>query len=193
MDQDPAAKIAKTVWRLIRDVFSSVICLASLAVLLGLVGLALLALPVFLGCWLLVRLIYWLITRVPMWLDMDRINTGRIHRWPYIGNLLLCLAILAVAWFSLRYVADTLVRAYGAFLWGKTPEWMQAWLSANADFSLPHPWLDPVVRYLKDIPGLDRFMTWPAAFLCVMLILATFVVLRRVVGDADRLRMIEKA
>src|SRR3954468_23368846 len=104
MDQDPAAKIARTIWRLIRDIFATAICLISIVGLVVVVGLTLLSLPVFLGCWLLVRLIYWLITRVPMWLDMDRINTGRIHRWPYIGNLLLCLAILAVSWFSLRLV-----------------------------------------------------------------------------------------
>src|SRR5688572_2084690 len=133
MDQDPADKVANTILRLIKDIFATVVCLGTFALLLIIVGLGLLALPVFLGCWLLVRLIYWLFTRLPMWLDADRINTGRIHRWPYIVNFLICLTILVGSWFSLRAVADELVRAYLCFLWDHTPKWIQGWFSGGGE------------------------------------------------------------
>jgi len=112
--QDGVARIAwwRLPGRLVWDVAFTALCLSAIAIAIVLLGAVAWAVPAFLMCWVFVRIWYWLASRVPMWFDFDRINMGRIHRWPYLGNLVLCLGIFAVSWLALRGSADALVSWY---------------------------------------------------------------------------------
>lgn len=98
--------------RLLRDIFFTILCV--LVVLAALVGLrvVLIALPLFLGFWLFFWLLYWLASRVPMWLDLDRINLCRLHRWPYGGNVLFFVVVAFLTWWMIRPKADWIVSGY---------------------------------------------------------------------------------
>lgn len=190
--RDAAKQGLEILIRLIKDVFSSAVTIAAVAALLLIAAVTLLALPVFIGCWLLVRFAYWLASRVPMWLDADRINLGRIHCWPWAGNLLLCLAILGVSWLALRRIADAIVRAYLDFLWGRVPESLANWIKAHLD-AVHWPWLsDRLLALQRTFIGWDGQLSLHAVLLHFLMIVATIVVLLQVTGDAKRLKMIEK-
>lgn len=98
--------------RLLRDVFFTIICVLVLLAVLVLLRVVLIALPLFIGFWLFFWLLYWLASRLPMWLDLDRINLCRLHRWPLAGNIVFFVGTSFLTWWFIRPKADWIVTAY---------------------------------------------------------------------------------
>ncbi|MET1028835.1 MAG: hypothetical protein ABWY00_16820 [Dongiaceae bacterium] len=98
--------------RLVRDIFFTIVCV--LVVLAALVALrvVLIALPIFVGFWLFFWLLYWLASRVPMWMDLDRFNLCRQHRWPLAGNVFFFVVTSFVTWWLIRPKADAIASGY---------------------------------------------------------------------------------
>jgi len=137
--------------RLVWDLIFTAICLVVIALAIIALAAVAWALPAFLICWIVVRIWYWLVTRVPMWLDFDRMNLGRIHRWPYLGNLLLCLLIFTLSWWILRRPADGLVKAYAEAIAGnKVTGRPAAALQDIGEWFMSFGWISTGVGWLVD-------------------------------------------
>ncbi|TXH31685.1 MAG: hypothetical protein E6Q98_26905 [Rhodospirillaceae bacterium] len=173
--------------RLLGDLWFSVLFVLAIAGLLLAAVIAVILAPVTVVFWAVVRLCYWLAGRAAMWYRPD--GAGRLHRWPWLVNLLLFAAIFALvfrgglplilwslgkylgwlvdlSWPVSGYLITPLVASCNN---GDCEKTVIAWLSSND--ATAHLWFG-----------------WIAA---ALLAAATIFVFRRVTGEAKRLSMLE--
>jgi hypothetical protein len=95
---DPAAVQPERWWqaiiRMAGDLIQAAVALLVIALLLRPLLVLAVVLLGALAIWVVARLAYWLLSLIPMWFDPE--SPGRLHRWPWSVNLVICTAIGAV-------------------------------------------------------------------------------------------------
>jgi hypothetical protein len=182
---------AATVRRMIVDVLAGLGSLALLALLFALALVLLLLSPLLIALLLFARLLYWLASRVPMWVDPD--STGRLHRWPRSVNAAISLGIFAVIGALVWLVGRQLAKLYLGWVFG----WLWSFIGWAAPGSLEgrlctssgkpdcavafHNWLDgPPVQ------------GWLMALILALAGIASIAVYVQVTGSAKRLSELER-
>lgn len=110
--------------RMALDVVSCGLCLLALCLVLK--PLLILLLLVIFGSvfWLLARILYWLVSLVPMWFDPE--SCGRLHRWPKPVNALICLAIGGAVWLALHRQLSLMLQRVALWFTPSAPDAPQA-------------------------------------------------------------------
>lgn len=119
-----------TIRRMILDVAAGLASLALLVLLLALALVLALLSPLLVVLLLFARLLYWLASRVPMWVDPD--SAGRLHRWPPPLNLAVCFCIFAILFALVAPVLRPLADLYLGWVFG----WLWSFIGWAAPRSL---------------------------------------------------------
>jgi hypothetical protein len=182
-----AQKAISALGRLPGDLVFSLLFVLAVIVLLVFAVIGLVLLPVVLLFWLIVRLCYWLTGRASMWYDPN--STGRLHRWPWLVNLLIFAAIFAV---TLRAGLPPIIWAMEKYFgWLIDVTWPVTGYLIAPFFPSCTDCEAAATGWLSAANGIGpALLGWLAV---IALAGATLFVFLRVTGEARRLSMLEAA
>lgn len=172
--------------------FGLIIALALVALLLTvLIG------PAAFIAWVIVRLLYWLLSSLVIALNPS--NWGRLHRWPPVLNLMLCALIFAgVAW-VLWMFRQTIATGYAVFVLNVVwpfVGWLAPSLASRTGwFSCPAVGdnKDPCKVALVDMIQSSDGAAVIAYAMGVVLAIAVCALIARAGGEARRICLVERA
>jgi hypothetical protein len=182
---DAAERAINALLRLPGDLVFSLLFALAVTVLLVFAVIGLILLPVAFLFWLIVRLCYWLTGRASMWYDPN--STGRLHRWPWLVNLLIFAVIFVVILRSGLPLIIWALEKYFSWLidvtWPVTGYLIAPFFPSCTDCEAA------AIGWLSAGNGIGpMLLAWLAA---IVLAGATLFVFLRVTGEARRLSMLE--
>lgn len=172
--------------------FALIIALALVALLLAvLIG------PAAFIAWVIVRVLYWLLSSLVIALNPG--NWGRLHRWPPVLNLMLCALVFAgVAWVLWTF-KQTIASGYAVFVLNVVwpfVGWLAPSLASRTGwFTCPSVGedKDPCKVVIVDIIHSPDGAVVIAYAMGVILAIAVCALMARAGGEARRICLVERA
>ena len=187
--QQAVARLLARPRRLLGDLWFSVLFVLALAGLLLVAVIVVILAPVAVVFWAVVRLCYWLAGRAAMWYRPD--GAGRLHRWPWLVNLLLFATIFALILGGGRPLILWALGKYLGWLvdlsWAVSGYFITPLLASCTDDDCEKT----VIAWLSSNDATAHL--WFGGIAALLLAGATIFVFRRVTGEAKRLSMLEVA